>query len=150
MLSIGQLEKKGLFIVHTLFIWLMYLMMFWAVTFALPETNDLSFSAIIPAFVAGGFAMTATNGGIGLYPIAVAAVLQAFAVSYPQALAFGWLMWTAQTVMVVIFGSISFFITPCFVQKIMVSFALWQKSKKLFLYQLWRTARPMARAMQFL
>lgn len=117
MLSIGQLEKKGLFIVHTLFIWLMYLMMFWAVTFALPETNGLSFSAIIPAFVAGGFAMTATNGGIGLYPIAVAAVLQAFAVSYPQALAFGWLMWTAQTVMVVIFGSISFLLLPVLSKK---------------------------------
>ena len=75
----------------------MYLMMFWVVAFTLPETSILSFSAIILAFVAGGFAMSATNGGIGLYPIAVAAVLQAFDVPYSQALAFGWVMWTVQT-----------------------------------------------------
>ena len=117
MLSIRKLEKKGLFIAHTIFIWLMYLMMFWVVTLALPETSGLSFSALIPAFVAGGFAMSATNGGIGLYPIAVAAMLQAFDIPYPQALAFGWVMWTGQTVMVVVFGSLSFLLLPVLSKK---------------------------------
>ena len=117
MLSIRKLEKKGLFIAHTIFIWLMYLMMFWVVTLALPETSGLTFSALIPAFVAGGFAMSATNGGIGLYPIAVAAVLQAFDIPYPQALAFGWVMWTGQTVMVVVFGSVSFLLLPVLSKK---------------------------------
>ena len=78
MLSIRAIKGKWAFVGHTLFIWAMYLMMFWVVTLALPETSGLTFSALIPAFVAGGFAMSATNGGIGLYPIAVAAVLQAF------------------------------------------------------------------------
>lgn len=117
MLSILDIEYKWAFLGHTLFIWFMYLMMFWVVTFALPETSCLSFSAIIPAFVAGGFAMSATNGGIGLYPIAVAAVLQAFDVPYPQALAFGWVMWTGQTIMVVAFGSISFLLLPVLSKK---------------------------------
>ena len=112
MLSVRDIKHKGAFVFHTLFIWIMYLMMFWAVTFALPETSGLSLVAIIPAFVAGGFAMSATNGGIGLYPLAVAAVLQAFDVPYPQALAFGWVMWTAQTMMVVLFGSLSFLLLP--------------------------------------
>jgi len=117
ILSIRRLDKKGLFVVHTLFIWVMYLMMFWAVTLALPETAGLSFSAILLAFIAGGFAMTATNGGIGLYPIAVALVLQTFDIPNPQALAFGWLMWTAQTAMVVLFGSISFLLLPILSKK---------------------------------
>jgi len=117
MLSILNIEHKSAFLGHTLFIWFMYLMMFWVVTFALPETSGLSFSAIIPAFVAGGFAMSATNGGIGLYPIAVAAVLQAFDVPYPQALAFGWVMWTGQTIMVVAFGSLSFLLLPVLSKK---------------------------------
>ena len=112
MLSIRAIKGKWAFVGHTLFIWAMYLMMFWVVTLALPETIGLSFSALIPAFVAGGFAMSATNGGIGLYPIAVAAVLQAFDIPYPQALAFGWVMWTGQTVMVVVFGSLSFLLLP--------------------------------------
>ena len=108
ILSIRKMKHKWAFVGHTLFIWLMYLMMFWVVTLALPETSGLSFSALIPAFVAGGFAMSATNGGIGLYPIAVAEVLQAFDIPFPEALAFGWVMWTGQTVMVVVFGSLSF------------------------------------------
>jgi uncharacterized protein (TIRG00374 family) len=112
MLSIRSMKKKWAFVAHTLFIWAMYLLMFWVVTFALPQTSGLSLSAIVPAFIAGGFAMSATNGGIGLYPLAVAAVLQAFAVPYPQALAFGWVMWTGQTLMVVMFGSLSFLLLP--------------------------------------
>ena len=61
--------------------------------------------------------MTATNGGIGLYPLAVATVLHTFDVSYPQALAFGWVMWTAQTAMVVLFGSLSFLLLPILSKK---------------------------------
>ena len=117
MLSIRAIKGKWAFVGHTLFIWAMYLMMFWVVTLALPETSGLTFSALIPAFVAGGFAMSATNGGIGLYPIAVAAVLQAFDIPYPQALAFGWVMWTGQTVMVVVFGSLSFLLLPVLYKK---------------------------------
>ena len=117
MLSIRAIKGKWAFVGHTLFIWAMYLMMFWVVTLALPETSGLTFSALIPAFVAGGFAMSATNGGIGLYPIAVAAVLQAFAIPNPQALAFGWVMWTGQTVMVVVFGSLSFLLLPVLSKK---------------------------------
>ena len=117
MLSVREIKHKWAFVGHTLFIWAMYLMMFWVVTLALPETSGLTFSALIPAFVAGGFAMSATNGGIGLYPIAVAAVLQAFDIPYPQALAFGWVMWTGQTVMVVVFGSLSFLLLPVLSKK---------------------------------
>ena len=117
MLSVREIKHKWAFVGHTLFIWAMYLMMFWVVTLALPETSGLSCSALIPAFVAGGFAMSATNGGIGLYPIAVAAVLQAFDIPYPQALAFGWVMWTGQTVMVVVFGSLSFLLLPVLSKK---------------------------------
>ena len=117
MLSIRAIKGKWAFVGHTLFIWAMYLMMFWVVTLALPEISGLTFSALIPAFVAGGFAMSASNGGIGLYPIAVAAVLQAFDIPYPQALAFGWVMWTGQTVMVVVFGSLSFLLLPVLSKK---------------------------------
>jgi hypothetical protein len=117
MSSIRTMEKKWPFVAHTFFIWIMYLMMFWVVTLAIPETSRLPLSAIIPAFIAGGFAMSATNGGIGLYPLAVAAVLHAFAVPYPQALAFGWVMWTGQTLMVVVFGSLSFLLLPMISKK---------------------------------
>jgi hypothetical protein len=90
----------------------MYFAMFWIVTFAIPETRGLPISAILSAFIAGGLAMSATNGGIGLYPIAVAAVIQVFNIPYPEALAFGWVIWTGQTVIVIFFGSLSFLLLP--------------------------------------
>jgi hypothetical protein len=47
----------------------------------------------------------------------VAEVLQAFDIPFPEALAFGWVMWTGQTVMVVVFGSLSFLLLPVLSKK---------------------------------
>lgn len=112
MLSIKKMKNKGLFIAHTFFIWLMYLLMFWVVKFSIPETINLEMNAIIPAFVVGGLSISATNGGIGIYPYSVSLVLIAFGISKESALAFGWIMWTCQTLMVVTFGALAFFALP--------------------------------------
>ena len=112
MLSIKKMKNKGLFIAHTFFIWLMYVLMFWVVKFSIPETINLEMNAIIPAFVVGGLSISATNGGIGIYPYSVSLVLIAFGISKESALAFGWIMWTCQTLMVVTFGALAFFALP--------------------------------------
>ncbi len=70
--SILTMKKKWEFIFHTIFIWVMYVLMFYAVTFALPETSNLPFGAIIVGFVVGGLSMALTNGGLGSYPVFVA------------------------------------------------------------------------------
>ena len=59
-------------------------------------------------FIAGGFSIAATNGGIGLYPIAVAGALALFGIAEEPATAFGWIMWTTQTAMIILFGGLSF------------------------------------------
>ena len=110
--SIRNMPNAIWFWVHTFFIWAMYVLMFWVIKFSLPGADVLNLAAIFPAFIAGGLAMSATNGGIGLYPIAVAAVLSHYGLGYELALAYGWVMWTAQTLMVVFFGGLSFFILP--------------------------------------
>jgi len=86
--------------------------MFWVVKFALPDTQELALGPILVAFVAGAFAMTATNGGIGLYPIAVQQSLMLFGVSAASGLAFGWVMWLTQTLLVVVIGAASFILIP--------------------------------------
>ncbi|MEK9787402.1 MAG: TIGR00374 family protein, partial [Flavobacteriaceae bacterium] len=86
--------------------------MFYVIKWTVPETVDLGIQAILPAFVAGGLAISATNGGIGIYPFSVALVLNAFSISNESGLAFGWIMWTSQTLMIIIFGSLSFFVLP--------------------------------------
>lgn len=114
VVSIFKMKKKWAFIFHTIFIWLMYVLMFYAVTFALPETTNLPIEAIIVGFVVGGLSMALTNGGLGTYPILVAGALALYSVSYNPALAFGWIMWTAQTIMVIVFGCLSLLLMPIY------------------------------------
>jgi hypothetical protein len=112
--SIITMKKKWPFIFHTVFIWLMYVLMFYTVTFALPETTNLPFAAIIVAFVVGGFSMALTNGGLGTYPVFVASALILYHIDDNPARAFGWIMWTAQTLMVIVFGGLSFLLIPIY------------------------------------
>ena len=111
--SIFKMKNKWAFIFHTLFIWAMYVAMFWATIPAIEGLN-LPFGGILIGFIAGGFSIAATNGGIGLYPIAVAGALALFNVPTETATAFGWIMWTAQTAMIVIFGGLAFLLLPIY------------------------------------
>lgn len=112
VLSIFKMKNKGAFIFHTLFIWAAYIGMFYVVTYTVPETVNLTISELLVAFLAGALAMTTTNGGVGLYPIAVSAALSLFGISPVSGDAFGWIMWIAQTLMVVGLGSLSFLVLP--------------------------------------
>jgi uncharacterized protein (TIRG00374 family) len=112
ILSIKNMPKKGAFIAHTLFIWIMYLAMFYVIKWTVPETAVLGLGAILPAFVIGGLTISATNGGIGIYPFSVALMLSAFDISNESGLAFGWIMWTSQTAMIILFGGLAFFALP--------------------------------------
>ena len=118
--SIFTMKKKWAFIFHTLFIWLMYIMMLYVAKFAIPETADLSINAVLISFVIGTFSYAATNGGIGAYPIAIQSALLLYSINEVAGLSFGWIMWTSQTLMVLVFGGLSFLLLP-----------LYNKSKKI-------------------
>ncbi len=110
--SILQLKKKTAFIIHTLFIWSMYVFMFYILRNAFPAMESLSFGAMLAAFVAGSFAISITNGGIGIYPIAVGAVLALFGVHKNVGEAFGWVDWGAQTILNIVVGGLSLILLP--------------------------------------
>lgn len=112
ILSIFKMKKKWAFLFHTFFIWGAYIAMFWVIKYTVTETMSLSISELLVAFIAGAFAMSTTNGGIGLYPIAVSKSLAIFGISAVSGDAFGWIMWISQTLMVVVFGAISFLLLP--------------------------------------
>ncbi|MFB0938116.1 MAG: lysylphosphatidylglycerol synthase transmembrane domain-containing protein [Urechidicola sp.] len=112
--SISKMKNKWAFIFHTFFIWGMYVFMFYVVTFALPETTNLPFGAIVVGFVIGGLSMALTNGGLGTYPVFVAGVLVLYGIAENPANAFGWIIWTAQTLMILIFGGLSFLFLPLY------------------------------------
>lgn len=111
--SIFKMENKWSFIFHTLFIWIMYVLMFWATIPAI-EGLEVPFGGVLIGFIAGGLSIATTSGGIGLYPIAVASAFTLFDVSTEPATAFGWIIWTAQTATVIVFGGLSFLLLPIY------------------------------------
>jgi glycosyltransferase 2 family protein len=117
LLSVFKMKQKGYFIAHTLFIWACYIAMFWVIKYTLPETESLGLSELLVAFIAGSFAMTATNGGVGLYPIAVRASLALFGISFASGEAFGWILWISQTLMIVLCGAFCFLSLPLIYRK---------------------------------
>jgi uncharacterized protein (TIRG00374 family) len=110
--TLKKIPHKGAFLLHTVFIWGMYLAMFYVVKWALPDTQLLTLEMIVPAFVAGGLVISATNGGIGIYPFTIALILEGFGLTNKSGLAFGWIMWSSQTLMILLFGGLSFLALP--------------------------------------
>ncbi len=110
--SIKTMKKKLPFLFHTVFIWLMYLSMFYVIKWAIPGTFGLTIEIIIPVFVVGGLSIATTNGGIGIYPLSVALVLNLFDISKDVGLAFGWIMWSSQTILILLLGAFAFIALP--------------------------------------
>jgi glycosyltransferase 2 family protein len=114
VLSIFKMKQKWAFILHTLFIWAMYLLMFYVTTFSIKETSGIPIAAILIGFIAASFSIAATNGGIGSYPVAVFAAFAIFNIPEEPSIAFGWIMWSSQTLMVVILGGLSLIYLPIY------------------------------------
>ena len=112
IMSIKNMPYKLAFAAHTIFIWTMYFSMFYIIKWTIPEMQNLQIIQMLPSFVIGGLTLTATNGGIGIYPLSVAMTLSSSGISNESGLAFGWIVWTSQTLMIIFFGSLSFFILP--------------------------------------
>lgn len=106
--TILKLKNKLAYILHTLFIWTAYVAMLWITAIAFPDLQDININAIFACFIAGTIAIGATPGGIGLYPIMVASALtQLYGYNGQVAKSFGMLMWSSQTIFMVLLGVIS-------------------------------------------
>ena len=109
---IFKMEKRVPFILHSIFIWLMYILLFWATSMAFFELHDVAFYQFMISFTLAAISIMLSNGGIGIYPLAVEESLGWYGVQSTTGLAFGWVSWLSQTMMVIIFGGLSLFILP--------------------------------------
>lgn len=110
--SVKDTPHQLAFWFHSLLIWALYLMMFYVVMLSFADLSQLPFIAVLTAFVIGGLSMSATNGGIGVYPIAIQQILITYGITEEVGLAFGWVIWIAQTALVLVFGFLSFILLP--------------------------------------
>lgn len=116
-LSIFKMKKKWAFIFHTLFIWSMYLLMFYVTSFAISDLDGISAGAVLIGFISASFSIAATNGGIGSYPLAIYAAFSIFGIPEDPSIAFGWIMWASQTLMIIICGGLSLIYLPIYNRK---------------------------------
>ncbi|OUR98221.1 hypothetical protein A9Q86_14300 [Flavobacteriales bacterium 33_180_T64] len=113
-LSIFKMKKKWPFIFHTLFIWVMYLLMFYVTSLAIEDLHGISTGAVLIGFISASFSIAATSGGIGAYPLAIYGAFLIFGIEKDPSIAFGWIMWAAQTLMIIVFGGLSLIYLPVY------------------------------------
>ena len=116
-LSIFKMKNKWPFIFHTLFIWGMYLLTFYITSFAIKDLHNISAAAILIGFISASFSIATTSGGIGAYPIAVYLAFSIFGIAQEPSIAFGWIMWASQTLMIIICGGLSLVYLPIYNRK---------------------------------
>jgi glycosyltransferase 2 family protein len=110
--TIKTLKRRGLFILHTLFIWLMYLMQIYVGFSAMEGTAHLGWQAAFSVLSLATLAMIITPGGIGSFPIFVMQTLLLYDVVFTVGNAFGWLMWGVSTGIVIVAGFIALGLLP--------------------------------------
>lgn len=117
IMTIFRLEKKWHYIFYSFLIWISYIMMFYVAVFALPETQHIGFDIVVMGFVFGSLAIGFSNGGLGAYPFSIALIFSLYGISKDVGTAFGWLVWTSQTLLTILLGLISYLLLPLFNRK---------------------------------
>ncbi len=112
MQSLVKIKKLWLFIFYSLAIWGLYLMMAYFVFFSMPETAGLGIDAGLATLVFGTIGIMLVQGGIGIYPVIVAETLLLYSVESTKGYALGWLIWSSQTITIILLGSVSLILLP--------------------------------------
>jgi uncharacterized protein (TIRG00374 family) len=112
LISVKKLQQKKLFFLHTFLIWLLYFLSTWLGTQAFRDTQHIGWGASLSILVLGSFGMIATPNGIGAYPEIVKRAVNVYGIFKPMDIAFGLVMWGAQTFLIIIAGILSFILLP--------------------------------------
>jgi uncharacterized protein (TIRG00374 family) len=110
--SIRSLRRPGLFVVLTMLIWLLYLAGGYLGFLAFRETSIYGVKEAMAILSSGSIGMVISPGGVGAYAFLVQHTMQSYGLNAVTALAFGWVLWAAQALVVVLGGLVSFVAIP--------------------------------------
>lgn len=118
--SIFKSKQPLAFIAYTFLMWGLYIAYFGICFLAFEQTSDFPLAGILVGFIAGTLGIMFTNGGIGAYPYLVGLVVTYYiggnvmdkneAIGIGKAL--GMVIWTSQTLGMIILGLISMVLIP--------------------------------------
>jgi uncharacterized protein (TIRG00374 family) len=119
LLTVFKLKHKGLFIIYSISIWLLYFLMSYCVMQAFPKTEHLGFGAVLSLFAIGSIAMAAPlPGGTGSYHVLVPqGLVFLYHIGQADAVAFTFIFHGWQTVIMIVAGAISLIITSVLVKR---------------------------------
>ncbi|MEC7653812.1 MAG: lysylphosphatidylglycerol synthase transmembrane domain-containing protein [Bacteroidota bacterium] len=108
--SVQNMERKIWFILHTLFIWIMYYLMAFVIFISMDGLEDLGVFQGLWVMVSGGFGMLFPSpGGIGSYQGAVMLGFESIGYDKVIGLAVGHVVWLTQTAMLILAGAVGYF-----------------------------------------
>jgi hypothetical protein len=110
--SVRRLKRRGMFLFYTLVLWSIYLFGGYIGFMALQDTQHYGIPEAFAVLSAGSVGMIASPGGIGAYAYLLQQTMQLYGLSEVIALAFGWILWMAQTAVILIGGIFSFVAIP--------------------------------------
>ncbi|MBP6977306.1 MAG: lysylphosphatidylglycerol synthase transmembrane domain-containing protein [Bacteroidales bacterium] len=110
--SLAHIKKPFWFIFHSVLIWMLYYAMTMVVFNCLPETKGISLTAGFAVYIFATIGVMIVQGGIGIYPAIVAETLFLYHIPETKGYAMGWLLWSGQTVMIILAGIISLILLP--------------------------------------
>jgi hypothetical protein len=120
--TIMHMKHKWSFIGLTLVIWILYTLMTYTAFFALEATSGLNFVDAVTVMALGSLGMVApVPGGLGAYQFVVKAILtEIYLVPSEPALSYSIVLWSAQSLMIIVLGAMSYYIL------------VFKKSKKIY------------------
>jgi uncharacterized protein (TIRG00374 family) len=113
LLSVFQLKNKGLFLVYSVLIWVLYFGMSYTVIRAFDTTDQLGLNAVLAVFALGAIAMAAPlPGGAGSYhTIVPAGLVVLYQLPQTDAVAFVFIFHAWQTFTMIVGGVVSLIIS---------------------------------------
>lgn len=115
ILSIKDLDKKWLFLLYTLLIWVGYFCFFYTTFYAFPFTRELGPGIGLLTFTMSSIAVAApVQAGIGAWHFMVIVTLTSFAVARESAEQFALIVHTIQTLWITICGLVAIFLLPLY------------------------------------
>ena len=112
--AVQHLKKRGLFLFYTLVLWACYFFSTYVGFFALQETQHYGIKEAFAVLSAGSVGVIVTPGGIGAYALLIQKTMELYGLEQGIALAFGWILWLVQTLIILIGGIFSFVAIPYF------------------------------------
>jgi glycosyltransferase 2 family protein len=120
--AIKYMESKWKYIGHTIFIYIMWLIMLYVVFFSYPPTANLSLPAGMAAFVMGGLAMIApVQGGIGPWHFMVYETLFIYGIDKTDGKIFALIAHTTTNLSLMFMGFIALLLLPIINRKKAIS-----------------------------